>query len=109
MSDEEEGFLDSTGGKVLTGIIVLAFIVGIIWYVRKNTGKSEAARMFSDRMFVCSETGKSFTVSLDPDMKIPVHSPYSGKVTGYPAELCYWTADGHVKSEPDGVLLNVYR
>jgi hypothetical protein len=33
----------------------------------------------------------------------------SGKKVGYPAELCYWTADGKLRSEPVPVLLNEYR
>jgi hypothetical protein len=37
--------------------------------------------------------------------QIPVKSPHSGKSTGYPAELCYWTKDGVIKSEPTAVLL----
>ena len=62
----------------------------------------------NDRIYICSETGKSFHVSLsDLDGKtVPIYSPYSHKNTGYPAELCYWNADGTPKKDPTPVLLN---
>ena len=41
-------------------------------------------------------------------MTMPVLSPFSGKNTGYPAELCYWTKDGSIKTDPTPVLLNTY-
>ena len=37
---------------------------------------------------------------------IPVESPYTNRPTGYEAELCYWTKDGKMRSEPYPVLLN---
>lgn len=71
-----------------------------------NLGGSEAAQISAERVFMCAETGKPFELELEAGMKIPTHSPHSGKDTGYPAELCYWTADGKTKSEPTAVLLN---
>src|SRR5262249_14355936 len=61
----------------------------------------------NDRVYICSETGKSFHVDLASlhGQVIPIYSPYSHKNTGFPAELCYWTADGKPKSDPTPVLL----
>ena len=36
-------------------------------------------------------------------------NPATGNATLYPAEPCYWTADGGVTREPTLVLLNMYR
>lgn len=58
------------------------------------------------RWFVCAETLKAYKVDLGSVDTIPAPSPYSGKNTGYPAELCYWNADGTAKTEPTPVLLN---
>ena len=62
----------------------------------------------NDHMFICSETGKAFEHTIQVGESLPIHSPYSGKDTGYPATACYWTADGQIKSEPSWVLLNSY-
>ena len=58
---------------------------------------------------MCSETGKSFELSVDANTRVPVRSPYSGKNTGYPAEFCYWTKEGKLKKDPTFVLLNSYQ
>jgi hypothetical protein len=99
---------ESKIGQAAAVIVIIA--VGIFAYnqVRSLFGQSDAAAHANDRIFVCSETGKSFHVTLNASTQVPARSPYSGKNTGYPAELCYWTADGHVKSDPTPVLLNVY-
>ncbi len=39
-------------------------------------------------------------------MHIPVKSPFTGKETGYKAELCFWTKDGSTKTDPTAVLMN---
>jgi len=38
----------------------------------------------------------------------PYEHPRTGERTLYPAEKCYWTADGKAKLEPTYVLLNGY-
>ena len=50
--------------------------------------------------FVCTETHKHFEYAMKMGEKWPVPSPFSGKISGYPAETCYWTRDGNRKSEP---------
>ena len=75
------------------------------WRSLGGGGFAEAA---ARRTFICSATGKPFTHELAKGDTIPVASPHSGKPTGYPAELCYWTADGRTKDEPTPVLLNTH-
>jgi hypothetical protein len=87
------------GGCVLTLMLV-------VYSAKSAFGPSEIGQMSRHRTFVCSETGKSFEANVDIGMQVPIHSPYSGKNTGYEAELCYWTADGGTKQKPTAVLLN---
>ncbi len=99
-------FLDSPKGKVAAGLLVLAGLLAIYYSVRNNLGPSEAARMSSERFMVCAETNQSFKITVKPGLEFPCKSPYSGRNTGYPAELCYWTRDGQIKQSPTCVLLN---
>jgi hypothetical protein len=56
--------------------------------------------------YICTETGKVFRHKNVLGETLPIYSRYSGKNTGMPAEACYWTADGHPKTDPTWVLLN---
>ncbi|MEI8194583.1 MAG: hypothetical protein WCI73_01605 [Phycisphaerae bacterium] len=71
-------------------------------------GRSAEARDLNRRWMVCTQTKKPFQVDLDSLKGIPAPSPFSGRNTGQPAELCFWTADGKPKTEPTPVLLNQY-
>ena len=99
-------FFESPTGKKFTVGGVLIALLAIFLSFRSNLGLSSAASIANRRTFVCSKTGKSFELTLKPGMAVPVHSPYSGEDTGYPAELCYWTAGGGFSSEPHAVLMN---
>jgi hypothetical protein len=101
-------FLRTPRGKVV-GIAAtsLAVIVGII-ALYSFFGTSKAARVANHRLFICSETGKTFEADLKIGTTIPTHSPHSGKDTGWPAELCYWNKDGTTRKEPTAVLLKSY-
>lgn len=96
-------FLQTPGGKTTAVAICLAALA-ILYLVSRNHSPAEDAA--NNRTYICSETGKSFKVALKAGMGIPIHSPYSGKDTGYPAEACYWNKDGTPKAEPTWVLLN---
>ncbi len=87
------------------GILTLAFA---IWSAIHYLGPSPAAAASTRGQFICAETGKAFALTITPGMTLPVLSPHSGKNTGYPAELCYWTKDGTIRAEPVHVLLNSY-
>ena len=99
-------FFNSAPGKVFLVAIILCGAVFCYYQIRSVFGASTAAAYANDRIFVCSETGKAFHVTLNSSVQVPAYSPYSGKNTGYPAELCYWTADGKPKAEPTAVLMN---
>jgi len=93
------------GRYIATGACVIPVVI-LVFAISQFFGQSSAAAESRNRVFVCSETGKTFRTKIDVGTAIPVYSPFSGKNTGYLAELCYWNKDGSIKSEPTGVLLN---
>ena len=98
-------FFESAGGKVTALVLLLAG--GYLLYRQIHVGSGAAMiEAANERPFVCSETLKGFDHELVKGETIPIYSPYSGKNTGYPAELCYWNKDGTAKSTPTYVLLN---
>jgi hypothetical protein len=104
--DQFRNFFSTSRGRgvAIAGCVLTLVIVA--YSARSAFGPSEIANMSRHRTFVCSETGKSFEANVDMGMSVPIHSPYSGKNTGYEAELCYWKADGGTKEKPTAVLLN---
>ena len=106
MIEKLQQFLKTTGGR----IAAIALVVGSLAFAAYSFWTASATSRFvansNDRIFVCSETGKPFNYTIKLGDSVPVPSPHSGKPTGYPAELCYWTADGKTKPEPTPVLLN---
>jgi len=96
-------FLDSGAGKATAVVVVL---IGLVFagYTLKNVTTSEAVEESANRMFIDSETGKPFPHRIEIGDPIPTKAP-SGKMTGYPAEACYWTKDGKVKETPTYVYV----
>lgn len=99
-------FLRTRNGRWVAVAFVAVSLGLAAWLARRGNGPSDAAVNANVRIFVCSATSKPFDYALKGGDSIPVVSPFSGQRTGYPAELCYWTADGKVKTEPTAVLLN---
>jgi hypothetical protein len=98
-------------GPVGFGVAAAAVLVGVVvlgYSARNHLGPSEAARLSSDRVYICSQTGKTFRYSDKVANKYPVRSPHSGTDTGYPAQFCFWTRDGQFKAEPSYVLHNSF-
>jgi hypothetical protein len=90
------------------GVIAFATVaIAAAGYVVKDSLFSSPASRSNDKIFVDSQTGRSFSHELVRGESIPVDAPSGGK-TGYPAELCFWTKDGQIKSDPTPVLLNSY-
>jgi hypothetical protein len=92
---------------LIAAVVVIA--AGAVMLVVYFSGPSAAAKSARHRVFIDAETGKSFEVDLAVGMTYPVKSPDTGHMSGQPAELCYWTADGQPKATPDPVLLNNLR
>jgi hypothetical protein len=108
MIESIQKFLRGPAGKIAATIILVVAAAAIYSAVRSSFGQSDAAAYAAGRPFICAESGKVFHYDLKIGDTIPVRSPYSGKCTGYPAELCYWTKDGKPKPEPTYVLLNAH-
>ncbi len=77
----------------------------VVWLVAGRSGGSAPDAAYY-RMYVCVQTDKPFRHRVQVGDTCPILSPFSGKETGYPAEACYWTADGTLKKDPDWVVLN---
>ena len=103
--DSRTGFLDSNSGKAVKIAGLLIVVACAFWYFG---GGSPGADASANRMYICSDTNRPFKVKLKPGLEIPVKSPFSGKMTGYPAEECYWTTEGSIKKEPTYVLVKKY-
>jgi hypothetical protein len=93
-------------GKIIAAIAIAFGLFVIYLNGRSLFGESQIASTSRDRIFIDAETGKTFEHRLQKGDTYPIESPFTHKKTGYPAELCYWTADGKRKTEPTPVLLN---
>lgn len=102
------GFLRQPRGRIAKVVLAVGCVTWAVWAVIHYLGPSAAIAASTRGQYVCAETGKPFTLTIESGMTLPVYSPHSGKKTGYPAELCYWTSDGQTRKEPVPVLLNSY-
>jgi len=98
--------LEKPAGKA-AGIVFCLAALALGVYVIKSYSTSTALAQDKDRIFIDATTGQSFSHELVLGEKVPVLAP-SGNMSGFPAELCYWTKDGTIKSDPTAVLLNSY-
>lgn len=104
--DSLRDFLDTPKGKTVAVSLFVVSLIVIYCSSRSALGPSEAAQLSSRRIMVCSQTLKPFEITIHAGTRFPCKSPHSGRDTGYPAELCYWTRDGQIKEKPTAVLLN---
>jgi hypothetical protein len=98
-------WMDSGAGKATVLAIVLMAVGLCVWAIT-GAVHGDTPGDPSSSTYVCSETGKAFKHHNVLGESMPIMSPYSGKETGYPAEPCYWNADGTIKTEPTWVILN---
>jgi len=105
MVEKFRQILRGPAGKAIAIVIVLGGLALMVSGARDLFGQSPEGKRSTDRIFICSETGKTFEYTIKLGDVLPVESPYSKKKTGYPAQECYWTKDGKVKSEPTYVFL----
>ena len=101
-------FLETKQGRITAWVGTTIALLAMGYSIYSHYAQ-DAARISANRVFIDSENLRSFDFELKAGMMIPVSSPYSGKNTGYPAELCYWTKEGTAKDTPTPVLLNSYK
>lgn len=100
-------WLQTTVGKATAaGVCVLGLALAL-WMIYGSLGTSRVS-LSTDRVFIDATTGEPFEYTVQKGDTIPVQAP-SGDRSGYPAEPCYWTADGQVKEEPTWVLVAEYK
>ncbi len=101
-------WLDTTAGKIAAVALLAVAAVAVFVGVRNVFGPPAEVREANQRTFIDAETGQPFSYTLKAGDRIPVRAP-SGKQSGYPAELCFWTADGKIKTDPTVVMLEEVR
>ena len=101
-------FLGTSAGKYAAIGVTSVLALVAVWSIWSAVGADDAMLASNERMYIDAETGQPFAHTLQAGDRIPILAP-SGKDTGYPAELCYWTADGKAKTDPTVVLLNQYK
>jgi len=106
MVDKIRNFLASPAGKGASIVVAVIGLMVVVW-VAKSSFSSDIVSYSRDRKFIDAKTGKSFSYQISPGETYPVPAP-SGEKSGYPAELCYWTKDGKLRSEPYPVLINLW-
>src|SRR4051794_22328897 len=99
-------FLRGPAGKIAAMIAIAVGLFAIYLNGHQLVGESTLASDSRNRIYIDAESGKAFEHRLQVGDTTPIESPYTHKKTGYPAELCYWTADGKRKHDPTPVLLN---
>jgi hypothetical protein len=91
----------------VAAVVLLVSLVTITCAIRALLDDGSVA---TTQRITCIDAtdGRTFTVRITPGLHFPVRAP-SGNDTGFPAEACYWNADGTTRTEPVYVLLNPYR
>ena len=92
--------LRGPAGKVVTVIVLLAGATAL-WAAWRTVNPPNPA---GSPMFLEIADHYAYPQELTAGMRIPTKGPHG--FDAYPAEPCYWTADGHPKSTPDWVVLN---
>lgn len=86
---------------------VIAFL--FIGYKTFTGFRSPTAELSRTRVMIDAATGDIITrFRLEDGMSMPYPHPRTGERTVWPAEACFWTADGKAKLEPTYVLLNEF-
>ncbi len=90
----------------ITASVVFVAAIGVAWYMQSGSDPAAVANL---RVFMCSETGKTFEHKIVEDEVEPIESPFTGRPTGYSPEACYWSKgeDGKWKAKltPTYVIL----
>jgi len=98
-------FFETNAGRVAAVLLLIVGLGGAVYMFKNAFGAPSEIADANHRVFIDASNGKPFTMELKSGMSVPVRAP-SGQNTGFPAELCYWTADGKTRNKPYPVLLN---
>jgi hypothetical protein len=91
--------------RIAAGVFCLVALAAAVYFVH-SFFRGDTVDDAYYTTYICTETGRVFRHKNVLGETLPIYSSYSGKNTGMPAEACYWSADGHPKSDPTWLLLN---
>jgi len=105
-----EGSTKDTKRIALIALAVVALAAGA-WLISRSALSGDSLKAMTDRRtMIDAATGEVFVdMRLPTGAPIPYTHPQTGQATLFPAELCYWNADGTAKLEPTYVLLNQHK
>lgn len=104
------GSLDARSMAMLIGSVVLLLVAGLLAVRSLGLGTVDPGAASRSRVAIDAETGQVFeNFKLRDNDTVPWAHPSTGRRTMYPAEQCFWTADGKAKLTPTYVLLNEYK
>lgn len=95
--------------KIVAAIAGAVVGGGVLLFMLANSGLMGDSRMreaATRRAAIDRETGEVFlNYAVADGTPLPWRNPRTGRDTLYPAERCFWTADGKAKLEPTYVLV----
>jgi hypothetical protein len=99
---KKQAILGVVGGVVL--------VVAAVLILRAIPGRSEAGEDSRLRTLIDAKTSEVFNgFRISDGDQIPYTNPKTGERTLYPAEACYWNADGTAKLTPTLVFVKAYQ
>src|ERR1700722_15677672 len=101
---QRQPWLKSTSGRTVILLLSLAAVGLCVWAVMSAV-HGDTPGDPNNVTYVDSTNNKAFKHRNAAGESIPILAP-SGQNTGYPAEPCYWNADGSTKTDPTWVILN---
>lgn len=91
-------------------VALLAIGAGAFLVANQLAGSDNLAAKTERRTMVDAKTGEVFEdLRLPSGAPIPYTNPNTGEDNLFPAEACFWNADGSAKLEPAWVLLNEFK
>ncbi len=104
------------GSKINTKQIAMIAVAAVAlgagaWLIARSTlGGDDLKALTDKRTMIDAVTGETFVDMRLPDgAPIPYTNPKTGGANLYPAEMCFWNADGTARLEPSYVLLNEFK
>jgi len=95
--------------KIKVAVSVVALVVAVALVVFQLSGRQpDIGDLASSAPAICSETGEVFERFVAPREAQPWTNPKTDKRTLWPAERCFYTKDGKVKSKPTFVFLKAW-
>lgn len=94
----------------IAAIALVAIGAGAFLAANQLLGSDDLAAKTDRRTMIDAKTGEVFVdLHLPTGAPIPYTNPNTGENNLFPAEPCFWNADGSAKLKPTWVLLNQFK